>query len=293
MTDPLYTVHAAEWMYPLPAADAAATTRALEEGRVLFMPRLAFTLSAAEKRFLSPQWSDGRAKNVSYDPAAQAIRHTSAASDDRAALAAMMSRYAQAARTLVSSLCPGYSRGLTWGLTSYRPVSAANRETSARKDDTRLHVDAFASRPVHGQRILRVFSNINPAGVPRVWELGEPFDAVAAHFRDRIAPPWPGSAWLMEKLQVTKGRRSTYDHLMLGLHDQAKLDTGYQAASEKTRVEFPANTTWIVFTDVVMHAALGGQYLLEQTFYLPPAAMQDESRAPLRRLEQLYQQALV
>jgi hypothetical protein len=292
MTDLLHTVVATEWQHTLPADAAAATTRALEEGRVLFMPRLAFTLSAAEKRFLSPQWSDGLAKNVSYDPAAQAIRHTSAAGDDRAALAAMMGRYAQAARALVLSLCPGYARDLAWGLTSYRPVSAENRETSARKDDTRLHVDAFASRPVRGQRILRVFCNINPAGVPRVWELGEPFDAVAAHFRDRIAPPWPGSAWLLEKLQVTKGRRSAYDHLMLGLHDQAKLDTAYQAASEKARVEFPANTTWIVFTDVVMHAALGGQYLLEQTFYLPPAAMQDETRAPLRRLERLYQRAL-
>jgi hypothetical protein len=38
---------------------------------------------------------------------------------------------------------------------------------------------------------------------------------------------------------------------------------------------------------------LSGQYLLEQTFYLPPAAMQDETRAPLRRLERIYQRALV
>jgi len=256
------------------------------------MPRLQFSLSVPEKRFLSPQWSDGHAKNVSFDPAARQIRHTAAAGDDRAALAAMMERYAGAARTLVTSLCPGYARELAWGLTSYRPVSAANRETSVRKDDTRLHVDAFASRPVRGRRILRVFCNINPDGAPRVWELGEPFDTVAAHFRDRIPLQWPGSAWLMEKLHVTKGRRSAYDHLMLGLHDQAKLDDGYQGASEKIRVEFPAGTTWMVYTDQVMHAALGGQYMLEQTFYLPTAAMQDEAQSPLRRLEKIHQRAL-
>ena len=293
MTQPLFTVETSDWSHALAAADAAAATRALETGQVLFMPQLAFAMSPAEKRFLSPQWSDGKAKNVSYDPAAHEVRHTSAQGDDRGALAAMMDRYANAARTLVTGVCPHYAPALEWGLTSFRPVSAANREASIRKDDMRVHLDAFSSRPVRGRRLLRVFCNVNPDGAPRVWEIGEPFDAVAAHFRERIAPQLPGSAWLLEKLHVTKGRRSAYDHVMLGLHDQAKLDDAYQQASPKTRVELPANTTWIVFTDLVMHAVLSGQYLLEQTFYLPPSAMQDEACAPLRRLERIYQRALV
>lgn len=293
MTGPLFTVDACEWNAAIAAPAASEATCALETGQLLYLPRLAFALAADERRFLSPQWSDGKAKNVSYDPSSKAIRHTAARGDDRAALARLMERYAQSARSLVTALCPGYARDLAWGLTSFRPVSAAGRETSPRKDDMRVHVDAFASRPVRGQRLLRVFCNINPDGAPRVWELGEPFDAVAARFRDRIALPWPGSAWLLEKLHVTKGRRSRYDHLMLGLHDQAKLDEDYQRVSAKTRVEFPPDTTWIAFTDLVMHAALSGQYLLEQTFYLPPAAMQDENRAPLRRLEKIYQRALV
>lgn len=220
------------------------------------------------------------------------MRHTSAQGADRAALATMMDRYANAARGLLTALCPAYTRELQWGLTSFRPVSAANREASVRKDDMRLHLDAFVSRPVQGRRLLRVFCNVNPDGQPRVWNIGEPFDAVVERFRDRIGAPLPGSAWLMDKLHITKGRRSPYDHIMLGLHDQAKLDDGYQQSSPKTRVELPANTTWIVFTDLVMHAVLSGQYLLEQTFYLPPAAMQDEARAPLRRLERVYGQAL-
>ena len=293
MTKRLFGIQATDWNHSPAASEAQEATQALETGQVLYMPRLAFAMSPDEKRFLSPQWSDGKAKNVSYDPAAQAIRHTAAQGDDRAALAAMMGRYANAARSLVTSLCPDYARDLAWGLTSFRPVSAANREASIRKDDMRVHIDAFASRPVQGKRLLRVFSNVNPDGVPRVWELGEPFDAVVARFRERISPQWPGSAWLLEKLHVTKGRRSAYDHIMLGLHDQAKLDNEYQQTSPKTRVELPANTTWIVFTDLVMHAVLSGHYLLEQTFYLPPSAMQDEARAPLRRLERIYQRALV
>lgn len=292
MNELIKTLHATEWNAAPSPAEAAEATQALENGQVLHMPRLAFTLSPAEKRFLSPQWSDGKAKNVSYDPAAHQVRHTAAEGDDRAALAAMMDRYANAARTLVTSLCPGYTKALQWGLTSFRPVSAANREASVRKDDMRLHLDAFVSRPVQGRRLLRVFCNVNPDGAPRVWELGEPFDAVVARFRERIPAQLPGSGWLLETLRVTKGRRSAYDHIMLGLHDQAKLDEHYQKTAPKTRVELPASTTWIVFTDLVMHAVLSGQYLLEQTFYLPPAAMQDETRAPLRRLEKIYQRAL-
>ncbi len=289
---PLTTLDAAQWDGPRDPAATARAARELEAGNVLFLPRLKFALAADEQRFLSPQWSDGKAKNVSYDPLAAEIRHTSAQDDDRRQLAAMMARFAQQARQLVLSLCPGYAPHLRWGLTSFRPVETHGRESSRKKDDTRLHVDAFASRPNQGLRILRVFCNVNPRGEPRVWELGEPFDAVAQRFRDRVPPQWPGSAWLLERLHVTKGRRSAYDHIMLNLHDKAKLDDAYQQASPKTRIEFPAQSTWLVFTDRVMHAALAGQFLFEQTFYLPVAAMQDERYAPLRILEELFQRKL-
>lgn len=288
----LTTLESTQWNQPHDAAEALRITRELEAGNILFLPQLKFALGVDEPRFLAPQWSDGKAKNVSYDPPAAQIRHTSAQNGDRLQLASMMARYAESARELVVSLCPGYARHLRWGLTSFRPVEVRGRTGSRKKDDTRLHIDAFASRPNQGTRILRVFCNLNPQGAPRVWELGESFEAVARHFRARVPRQWPGSAWLQERLSITKGRRSAYDHIMLNLHDQAKLDTGYQEVSSKTRVEFPAQSTWLVFTDRVMHAALAGQFLLEQTFYLPVAAMQDEQCAPLRILEQLYQRKL-
>lgn len=288
----LTTLDLAQWHLQLDPAATNDATRELEAGNVLFLPHLKFDLTDAEQRFLSTAWSDGKAKNVSYDPLAAQIRHTSAEGADRQQLAAMMARFAQQARELVSSLCPSYAQHLHWGLTSFRPVETRGRASSRRKDDTRVHVDAFASRPNQGLRILRVFCNVNPRGEPRVWELGEPFSAVAQRFRDRVAPQWPGSAWLLERLRITKGRRSAYDHIMLNLHDKSKLDDAYQRSTPKTRIEFPAQSTWIAFTDRVMHAALAGQFLLEQTLYLPVAAMQDERCAPLRILEQIYQRRL-
>ena len=188
---------------------------------------------------------------------------------------------------------PAYADALRFGLTSFRPVEATGRAQSPRHDDTRLHVDAFPSRPTGGQRILRVFCNVNPAGRPRVWEVGEPFEAVAEHFAPRLSMPAPGSAWLMQALGITKGRRSAYDHCMLQLHDRAKFDDAYQRASPRTHAEFTPGSTWVVFTDRVMHAALAGQFLFEQTFYVPIAAMQDPARAPFKVLERTLGRALV
>jgi hypothetical protein len=46
-----------------------------------------------------------------------------------------------------------------------------------------LHVDAFPSRPIRGERILRVFTNIHPDSTQaRVWRVGEPFEDIARRY---------------------------------------------------------------------------------------------------------------
>ena len=80
---------------------------------------------------------------------------------------------------------------------------------------------------------------------------------------------------------------------MLQLHDRMKADTAYQESAPQTRVDFPAGSTWIAFTDQVSHAAMAGQYQLEQTFLVPLTAMLDEQRSPLRILERLMNRRLV
>ena len=290
--DVLKPIDLARWDEPLPAAEAAHATRELESGKIIFLPRLRFELTPAESRFIAPQWTDGKAKNVVYDPYAAQVRHTSAHGDDRIQLAAMMKRFTEHARALVLNLCPAYSDGLRYGLASLRVVQARGRMASRTKDDTLLHVDAFASRPTQGERILRVFCNVNPGNETRVWEVGEPFESAASRFAGRLPAQAPGSAWLLQRLGVTKDRRTGYDHLMLRLHDALKNDEAYQRDAPKMRVEFPAGSTWMVFTDRVMHAALAGQHALEQTFYLPVSAMLEARYAPLRILEGLYQRKL-
>jgi len=73
----------------------------------------------------------------------------------------------------------------------------------------------------------------------------------------------------------------------LHLHDTMKLDDVYQAQVEKVQIDFPAKSTWIVFTDHVSHAALSGQHLLEQTFYLPADKMATPDHSPLHYWKKL------
>jgi hypothetical protein len=80
---------------------------------------------------------------------------------------------------------------------------------------------------------------------------------------------------------------------MLQLHDRMKSDHAYQVAAPQTAVDFPPGTTWLAFTDQVSHAAMAGQYQLEQTFLLPVEAMIDEQRSPLRILERLKDRPLI
>jgi hypothetical protein len=79
---------------------------------------------------------------------------------------------------------------------------------------------------------------------------------------------------------------------MLQLHDHMKEDAAYQQQAPQTAFDFPAGSAWVVFTDAVSHAAMAGQYQLEQTFLLPVDAMVDERQSPLRILERLKGRAL-
>ena len=286
----IVTLDLTGWRPVLAPGVQEAAVRAIEDGGVLVLPHVGFALSDRERRFLSPAWSDGRAKNVSLDGAR--LKGARGTAEDLSELTAMVARFAQSASDLVVTLFPRYAPFVQRARTSYRPQPAVGRRVSWRKDDSRLHLDAFPSRPTHGERILRVFSNVNPVA-DRVWRVGEPFDAVARNFLPRIRDPLPGSATVLAALRVTKRRRSAYDHLMLSLHDRAKEDMAYQRDCAQQVVHFAPGTTWLCFSDQVMHAAVSGQYMLEQTIHLPVTALYDPARAPLAILERMTGRTLV
>ena len=282
----------ASWDAPADAETQRRAVTALESGRVVFLPCLAFVLQPEEARFLTPGAADNTRKNVSLDPASGRLGGASPVGEDATRLASMLDRYGQLSTRFLQNLLPGYAPALERARTSFRPVEVEQRPQSVRHDDRRLHVDAFPTRPMRGRRILRVFSNVAPDGTIRQWNVGEPFSDFAATFLPRLSSPLPGSAWLLDTLGMTKGRRSRYDQIMLGLHDAAKRDEQYQRNAPRTGVAFPPGSSWIVYTDQVLHAALAGRFAFEQTFHLPICALAHPEQSPLRVLEQLTGHAL-
>ncbi|MEO6362534.1 MAG: Kdo hydroxylase family protein [Caldimonas sp.] len=265
----------------------------VERGHVLCFPQLPFLLDENERRFLDARWADAQAKNVSVRWPDGELRGAVGEASDLAALKAMIVRYAEHGERLALRLFPHYRGHLRRGNTSFRPIDVSGTPRSWRQDDTRLHIDAFPSNPMHGTRLLRVFCNVNPGGQPRRWRVGETFEAHARRYLATLSPPLPGSAWLMHATGITKRRRTAYDHFMLQLHDHAKADADFQRNSAQARIDFAPGTTWVCFSDQVLHAAMGGQHLLEQTFYLDVARQAEPACAPLAVLERLTGRGLV
>src|SRR5581483_4066690 len=146
-------------------------------------------------------------KNISFDPANGHISNTSLSGSEAEALRRMLRRFGDGAERMLRDLLPGYASTLERARTSFRPAEIAGRSYSPRHDDRLLHVDAFPSRPMRGQRILRLFCNVAADGAARAWRVGEPFPNFARQFLPRTRTAMPGSAWLLERLGVTKGRR--------------------------------------------------------------------------------------
>jgi hypothetical protein len=278
------------WTGPYDAALRARAVSALERGAVLFFPALPFLLTGPEKQFLDARISDGQAKNISLDHTTGKLQASSLTGQRAQDLAEMMERFGSQAAELVQELLP--YRDVERARTSFRPVQVKGRHYSRISDDRLLHIDAFPSRPMRGRRILRFFANIAP-DTPRRWHVGQPFEDFAHAFLPRVGPHAPGKSWLYEKLGVTRSRRSLYDELMLSLHDACKLDDDFQKNSPHQPIEFPPGCSWLVFTDQVLHAALGGEFALEQTFHLDIAEMAEPERAPVKVLERLSGKALV
>jgi len=268
-----------------------ATARLEVEG-IVALTECPFEITATEADLLTPSFSSAGVKNISLSLGG-ALRGATAGPVQTAQLTGLLTRYAAWSHALLLAIAPHYGSALEFGRTSFRPRPVEATQLGGRKDDRRLHVDAFASQPTGGKRILRVFSNINPVGEARRWQVGEPFEAYAKRWLPAARKPAPGEAWVLERLGITKARRTGYDALMLALHDAAKLDAGYQRDAPRRDLAFEPGDAWVVFTDQVVHAAISGRHALEQTFYLPVQAMAAPETSPLRVLERLSGRRLV
>ena len=271
--------------------------RVLEEGHILLFPTSPIDIPAEDRAFLLEQRLVGgvRHKNIAYLPGEDRVKNyvRQKPGDDERLLAAVR-RYSERAIDFVKTLLPSYAPGLGIDYASFRPEEEAGRKLPTRSRNDLLHVDAFPTRPVRGDRILRIFTNINPEA-PRVWVTAETFEelaerfAVASGLLDRVRRG--GARRAVQRVANAVGlpvpARSPYDEFMLGFHHFLKENAEYQASARKLRSEFAPGATWMVYTDMVSHSVLSGRYALEQTFIVSRDVLALPEKAPIAILERI------
>ncbi|RMG54580.1 MAG: hypothetical protein D6723_04685 [Acidobacteria bacterium] len=276
--------------------------RQLERGHILFFPHIPFELSEEDRAFLLTQQQAGTGyhKNIAYRPHQDRITGLVKRSrEEEERLRALMRTYSRHVTRFMAVLLPPYASRWRLDYASFRPQEERGRPLRLRSRNDLLHVDAFPTRPTGGGRILRVFTNIHPTR-PRLWVTSETCDVLIERLAGTpglpLPSPWRRSVWSCLRHGLAAAgrraglplvRRSPYDAFMLRLHHYLKEHEEYQTSCPKQVWAFPPRSTWIVFTDMVTHAVLSGQFALEQTFIVPHEVLVLPEKSPLRVLERL------
>lgn len=272
----------------------------LEAGNILFMPHIPFEFPDDDLQFLLAQrQTEGKNhKNIAYKPKAGTISNAVSLSEQHSKrLLEIMQFYSKSCTTFLSQLLFPYISKWSPDYASFRPFEEKGRPLRTRARNDLLHVDSFPTRPMNGNRILRFFTNINPSQ-HRKWITSDPYEALARRFGGKEVP-FPRKSPLRSMLKIAKklglpiSLRSPYDAFMLNLHNFLKENEEFQQTCTKNYWEFPPNSCWAVFTDQVSHAAIAGQYALEQTLIVPPSALIHPQTSPLALLEKLSKISMI
>lgn len=287
----------ANWSAPR-AHDACAK---LEAGQILFFERPPFNLTKQDlDTLVALRPSDSRLhKNISYRPSQDLLRGFSGSADETKQVHDIMRRYYSEVVNFVSRFLSPYAGKFQIDYASFRPLEEEGRNLPFHKRNDLLHVDAFPSRPTRGGRILRVFTNANP-NQGRVWKIGPRFPDLARTYASSAGLSKFASTGharrtalhALHSIGIPIPDRSAYDEFMLCFHDWLKENEEFQSDRRAEQLDFPPFSTWLVFTDGVPHAALSGQFALEQTFIIPTDALVSPEVSPIRVLESLAEKKL-
>lgn len=277
-------------------AQARQICSGLELGDIILFPDSPIDIPPADRDLLlgRKQTSSAYHKNIAYRPSEDRITGLDASEQQEAAeLRRILRAYSDRSVEFLSRFLLLYAGKWKLDYASFRPIEEQGRPARLHARNDLLHFDSFPTRPTNGARILRFFTNINPAQ-NRVWLTAQTFEIFGPHFARKgsllssFRNPLSRSLHsLARTLHIPGASRPPYDELMHRCHNAMKEDANFQDTTPKHRWEFPPNSSWMVFTDCVSHAVLSGQYALEQTLLIPQSALVERQRSPLAILESL------
>ena len=264
----------------------------LESGDILYFPVSPFELKPEERSFLLEQKQVGASyhKNISYRPAQDRLKGVDQKDEAaRTRVHRIMRAYSARAVAFMSAFLPRYARDWKIDFASFRPIEEQGRKVALRSRNDLIHVDSFPSRPSHGDRLLRIFTNIHPER-PRIWVTSENFEALAWQYAAKVGLPHPPTSLtrlrgralrLLSGIGLPVVDRPAYDRFMLRFHHYLKENETFQRDCPKDRWEFPSGSTWICFTDTTSHSCVSGQFAMEQTFIIRRGSLAFPNAAPI------------
>ena len=295
-----YTAEALTAAAPCEIADQ------LEGGRVVHFPVCPFELpSDGDQAFLRDELPGLlRLKNISYHPEADRVRGI----DGDPALVERVHRlllgHSQQVGRFLDETVPTLTRDWTMGTCSFRPIQEQGRNLKPHASNELVHIDAGAYGATNGDRILRFFVNLNPS-VDRVWATKGTFPSLYEKYGEAAGLSAAGKA----RHRLRKGPldhlrtgivrtlsacgvkmahvldSSPYDRVMRQFHNFMKDTPEFQADQDQhEEIRFPPFSAWMVFTDMLSHASLSGQYALVTTGIVPLANCRLPELAPINIL---------
>jgi hypothetical protein len=277
----------------------------LERGDILFFPNGGFEIPAAVRTALMGATQDERSfhKNIAYKPNVDRVSGLVDRAETEKVRTAMR-EYSRCALEFMKGILPDYARAWKVDYASFRSIEERGRELPLTKRNDLLHVDAFPTRPVFGDLILRCFTNVNPEQ-SRDWMTSDPFATLAKEQAEKAGLAQFASAADSSLRNVRRALtrrlagagvpvvdRSPYDAFMLHFHDWLKGSRDYQENCRKYWFNLPPGSTWLVFTDMVPHAVLGGRLAFEQTVIVSRESLANPQMAPSAILESIAGRAL-
>ena len=258
------------------------------ERRRACLPAAAVRARGRRAALSRPALGRRKAKNVSVRWPSGELRGASGDAADLAALRRMIVALSPSKRGVRAAPVPALPRAVAprQHARSARPTSTARRAAGART--TRGCTSTRSRRTRCRARACCACSATSTRTAGRAcWRVGEPFEAhrAALSRRDRPSrcPARPGCCDACASPSAAHRLRPLDAAAARPRQGRPRVP----AHAPQQAVEFAPGTTWVCFSDQVLHAAMGGQYMMEQTFYLDAGDLAHPASAPLAMLERL------
>lgn len=279
----------------------------LERGRIVHFPQCPIPLpEAADLAFLRDEMPKQlNSKNISFHPEAGKVNGLKGDRVLMDRVTRILKEHSSRVQDFLGRKFPSLTRDWMVGTSSFRPLQERGRDLSPHASNELVHVDAGAYGATHGDRIVRFFVNVNPVE-DRVWvskgafpELYRRYGRAAGVERangdsdsleegafDKLRT---GAVNVISKLLPTARMldSSPYDRAMRRFHNYMKDTPDFQSAVEGHQdYRFKPFESWMVFTDMVSHACISGQFAFVDTFVVPLANCRLAEMAPINILKQ-------